>query len=347
VPLARLMLVCLISALLLFLTIEFGLRQTLGVPRPDRMPLLRVKPDPELGYRPLPCDQHFAYDEFVTLNSLGLRGQELTPRISGQQRIAALGETQLYGLGIPDDFLITAILERSLNAHTEQLGYQVINLAVRAYKLNQQVALLQKLKSPVQPDHALVLFDIHSFGYLDASYYYQQVHHLDWFMLDLSGKPEGVRMVRWHVVQVARRSASIAWVHSLLKRQQARNSLVQRLLEGKKDGGTEAALATVERQLERLAGMLPRGAEAITLAVLPHPRQLYEAFPQERYQSGLTAIAGRLGIGFVDLLPSLSGVFKAKRQLSLAPFDGHWDRHAHRVIGETLASPILSAMRSR
>ena len=60
--------------------LELVVRITVGAPRPDLLPAIRVEPDPELGYRPVPRDEHYGYDVEVVLNGMGMRGPDPAPK---------------------------------------------------------------------------------------------------------------------------------------------------------------------------------------------------------------------------------------------------------------------------
>jgi hypothetical protein len=81
---------------------EAGVRWVIGVPRAERLPLLRVRPDPQLGYTPMPNNVHYSYDQRTRLSSLEMRGPEVSTKKRKEYGILALRETQLYGLGVAD-----------------------------------------------------------------------------------------------------------------------------------------------------------------------------------------------------------------------------------------------------
>src|SRR5207247_9190986 len=56
---------------------ELEIRMLVGAPRPERLPLARVVPHPELGWAMVPGDLHYTYDIPVKLNALGFRGPDV------------------------------------------------------------------------------------------------------------------------------------------------------------------------------------------------------------------------------------------------------------------------------
>ena len=115
----------------LFLALEIFATVTEGRPRSSRLPMIQVIADERLVYRPVAGDRHYAYETPVTLNALGLRGK--APPAATRDLVIALGETQLYGLGVADEDLATVVAERRLASADRPT--RVLNAGVRAYSL--------------------------------------------------------------------------------------------------------------------------------------------------------------------------------------------------------------------
>lgn len=323
----------------LFLILEASVRLTIGVPLPERLPLLRVKPDPVLGYRPLPFDIHYGYDQKVELNALGLRGPAVEPKASGEYRIIVLGETQLYGLGLADHELLTHVMEKLLNRASTQRRYRVINAGVRAYSLDQQLALLETLAIDLEPEEVMLLIYVYSLREVDTGRYYEAFKGLEWFMLDLGDQPKGAAVLKWWLIQFARKSAAVAWVHRVYKEWRGRQDLASSLLRGE----TTISIFHVERQLRRFQRLGKKYDFHVSLAVFPSPRQLVRDYPTEHYQSAIEKVAVSLGIPFFDLQPPLQKLYLERGRLPVAAFDDHYDAAAHRAIGEWLAPALMEA----
>ena len=85
-------------------------RWKLGDPLPEKLPLVRVRPDPDAGWIMLPHDTHYTYDRQVQLNAYGFRGPEIQAKREDEYRIIALGDSHLYGQGLEDESLITTVM---------------------------------------------------------------------------------------------------------------------------------------------------------------------------------------------------------------------------------------------
>ena len=326
--------------------VEGTIRFTFGAPRAERFPLLRVMPDPHLGYRPVPGDIHYGYDQFIKLNSLGMRGREVEAKKENEYRIIALGESQLYGLGISDEDLVTEILERELNLTDPSKNYKAINFGVRAFALNQQASLLEEIyRTGLKPDHIVVFVYIYSFSKANITQHFKRHSHLDWYMLDLNEKPGTISLIKWRLTQLGRKIATIAWLHGLYKTWKDRNNLAGKLLIGKMDADTKQRVDYVHEQLSRLKTLVSKGGSSLTLAIIPLPSQLVREYPNELYIPCLRSIANMLDIPVFDFLSEFRALYEKNDRLPAAPFDAHYNAEAHRVMAASLTQHILSQIK--
>src|SRR5262249_31299389 len=88
-------------------------------------------PDPVIGYRLHPSKTiHFATSEFATdisINSGGVRDDEIPPKPLGERRIVVLGDSLVLAVQVPLQQTFCKLLERQLNARQHDLHYRVIN----------------------------------------------------------------------------------------------------------------------------------------------------------------------------------------------------------------------------
>jgi len=90
------------------------------------------------------------------INSLGLRGPEMpTHKPAGQRRILMLGDSYAFGLGVDQDGIVTAALERDLDDRPGPI--RALDMGVPGYHTGQELALLERQGFDLEPD-LVVLF---------------------------------------------------------------------------------------------------------------------------------------------------------------------------------------------
>lgn len=94
----------------------------------------------------------------VRLNSLGLRGREIAPhKAAGIQRILALGDSFVFGVGVDEGSVFSSRLEALLNGGGTTGRYEVVNLGVSGYSTDQEYLLYQELGASLQADLVILV----------------------------------------------------------------------------------------------------------------------------------------------------------------------------------------------
>ena len=104
-----------------------------------------------VGPRPWPIE----FRTSISINSLGLRGPEVSPLPPGGKRVLVLGDSMVAAFEVPYEETFTALLQTSL---TERLGaqVQVVNAGVRGYGTDQSYLYFRERGRALAPD--LVVF---------------------------------------------------------------------------------------------------------------------------------------------------------------------------------------------
>ena len=184
------------GTMILFLTVtviaavilESFARVVVGIPLKEKLPLSRVKPDPDIGWVMVPSDKHYTYENLVKLNKLGFRDSEISAKHSQEYRILAVGDSHIYGQGIDEKGLLTTFLEQELNRTSSSCQFNVINMGVRAYSTNNEMAMLKKVGLSLDPDHLILFFYINDFIPTNIANRYKRFAGMDWYTFDFSGK---------------------------------------------------------------------------------------------------------------------------------------------------------------
>lgn len=81
------------------LVLKIGARIAVGSSWPDRLPLVRVMSDPDLGWAMVRGDEHYTYHHKVKLNQLGFRGPEVSKKRPNEYRVLVIGDSHVVWPG--------------------------------------------------------------------------------------------------------------------------------------------------------------------------------------------------------------------------------------------------------
>jgi len=116
-----------------------------------------------LGAELVPSTKISIEGQGVTINRWGMRGAEIDRgKTPGTVRIATVGPSYMLGWGAPDSGTIQVRLEERLNdrlADGTAQRYEVLNFAVSAYLIAQQLAILDDRVYDFSPDVVVVSID--------------------------------------------------------------------------------------------------------------------------------------------------------------------------------------------
>jgi lysophospholipase L1-like esterase len=312
--------------------LEILVRVIVGAPLKERLPLSRVMADPDVGWVMLPSDKHYTYGNYVTLNKLGLRDSEISTKLPHEYRILAIGDSHVYGQGVNEDGLLTTVLEQKLNKTGSSCRFNVINMGVRAYSTNNELALLKKIGFSLDPDRIMVFFYINDFIPVNIANRYTRFADMGWYTFDFSGKPEDKAIAKWKKIQLLRNSAFLMWIQDIYSSFVNRSNYINKLLLGELDDGLRIDLEKTINTLDEIRLLSEQRGVHLTLAVIPVSAQLTKKFPQQMYQSILKEYAENTEIDFVDLLPDLQSHYIQYQDSLVLPFDGHYNSEGHSVM---------------
>ncbi len=112
--------------------------------------------DPALGWAPAPGQR----DGLLVTNSVGMRGpQEFSEaHVSGVPRLVVVGDSYVEGFAVSEPDTFSAVLARDYLP-----GWEVLNLGVSGYGVDQAVLRYEKLGARYRPDVAVLGFFIHDY----------------------------------------------------------------------------------------------------------------------------------------------------------------------------------------
>jgi lysophospholipase L1-like esterase len=318
-------------------------------PDPARQPQIVYQYDRELRYVYLPNQKGWIDDGFVTINSFGFRGSEVAvPKPGGRFRIVVLGDSLTVGWGVGDGDTYCAQLERLLREKYPDRDLDVVNLGVSGYNTRQEVGLLERYLSRLDPDMVLVGFytndvpdSLEDIG--PAAPNGTQI---------LAAAPKAGQILRMHDPATQwetplRKSRAVYLLGRVAKRwtgngewATAHYSMELDVLEGKQSALLDRAWTRVEEQFARLQSLSAAHHFSVGLVVLPCLEQAMGQFPNERYQSTIRALAQKFGFIDVDPLPSLKAS-RGRKDALFVPYDrNHPSAEGHRIIARSITDAI-------
>lgn len=124
-------------------------------------------PDETAGFRPAPdfagAIEYAGVTTTFRTNSLGLRDAEIAPKTPEMTRILVLGDSFVWGWGVPQGEEWVSLLEKQLQEKRGTGAIDVVNGGVNAYGTEAQVAHLERLGPELRPDVVLVAFFTNDF----------------------------------------------------------------------------------------------------------------------------------------------------------------------------------------
>lgn len=311
--------------------IELGFRlfRPVRYLRPDREPgprdwreiLHRASDVPGLAYELAPDQTGEHRGVEIATNSFGLRDEE--PRAGhgpGRVRVAALGDSVTFGMGVAQEHTWPEQLERLLNVRDpSRRSWEVLNFGVSGYNARDAALVLRHRALPLEPDVVV-------YGY---------------FLNDPEVDP--VHPLR------ARFTPRSWWQHSHLLRRLAR---LLKARDERRAGGDylrylhltdRSEWRGVEAALGALAALSGEHALPVLVAVFPSFRRgaSWDDYLYADLHEQVVGAARAAGLEALDLLPAFRGSGRPPRRLSIDNW--HPDPNGHRVAAQALVEPVLAA----
>ncbi len=177
-------------------------------------------------------------------------------------------------------------------------------MGVRAYSLNQEYVLLKKVGLSLDPDHVVLFFYINDFHPVNIERRYQKYKDMDWYMFDLSARPNDEVLRKWDQVQLLRRSALLMLIHDLYRRFIAGESIEQQILAGRRTEEIKRMIVDAKDYLDKFQALASARGFHLTVVAIPVSSQINRSYENEMYQSILRTHLSERNIEFLDLLPS-------------------------------------------
>ncbi|MHC4547896.1 MAG: SGNH/GDSL hydrolase family protein [Planctomycetota bacterium] len=315
------LLVCLVGLAIL----EAAVRLVVGNPRPERLPLALVRAHKTRGWEMVPHTEHYTYEHLVRVNNLGLRGEDVLEKAPGEVRVLVVGDSMVYGQGVPEEGTIPSRLERALAG-----SVRAVNGGLRAYSTNQELAMLEELGPRIRPDVVVLCWFWNDVEAVSVERAYRRLAGRGEIPFDTRTELEGASMTRWRMRQLLRKSALLMLAHDLVATVRA---------EWPNREVLDAGLAELDGHLAEFKRWTGTRKIPLVFAVVPNPNSIPEGHPSEELERRAAEVARRHGLPVVNLLAALRELERREGAIVI-PYDGHYAASANGVIAREIAREV-------
>ena len=277
-----------------------------------------LRPDQEVIQR-YPNDPRGYFDEGATLryrtNSLGFRGPDTTREKPIETfRIVGVGDSYTFGRGVRQEDTFLAVLERGLNDPPGPARIEVLNLGVGGYDTVAEVQILEHKGVPLDPDLVLIVFFLNDTGGVGTT-------------MALNRMQPGKPLPLWRLHS---RALDFAYVRL------TRRSAVEELVRSYRESFDERAPGWVasRRAILHAKQLAERNDFRLAVVIFPVLWSLSADYPFSEIHEKVFAVATKLHIPVLDLLPAFSGY--SGPELWAHPTDQHPNDEAHGVAGRAI-----------
>lgn len=270
---------------------------------------------PGLEYELRPGGEAKIREQGIRVNSLGLRGPEVTLKPApGVVRVACVGDSFTFGHGVGDDETIPVYLEEQLNRFgAPGTRYEVLNFGVSGYSTRDEALVLTGRVLDFEPDVVLLLYCLNDPDLHPNTKLHDYFHEGPWYE-------------RSWIVQLATASRPPPLGADLVHPLHAPDSESWR---------------AVLRAFDEIAAALDGAGVPGMVAVLPlFGQKHWTDYPNGDIHARVCEAARSLGLRTVDLLELLPRFITGPRTIRLPEPDGHTTPKGNRLIAAILKNEL-------
>ncbi len=261
-------------------------------------------------------DRGHYYGILYKRNEFGLRGEPFGRKSPGTSRIAFLGDSFTYGVGVGEDDTFSQKFAHLVGAGNGS-AMQVLNLGASGADVATVELIYQKIGVPAQVD----------------DYYYIYVLNDPLRSKNFEALFEGFNELM--LFQAERDTGFLSSV-SLIRQVLRRSSITQRTIEWYRrlysadNGLLDASFDTIRRMNGDIAG---RGGR-LSVVLFPLFFSLNDNYPFREIHKMLADVCSDGNIDFLDLFPYYEGL--DARTLTITSFDSHPNEVAHEIAAKAI-----------
>ncbi len=263
-------------------------------------------------------------------NSLGIRNKEISrDKPAGVLRLLAIGDSFVYGYGLPEEALVTVKIEQALN---EKLArpVEVINSGIVGFNTTDQYKQLKRLGDIYDPELVIVFFftDDVLERVKPAGENKPRIQTADW-------KQNAKEALRNH-------SRFFAWLYSLYKSKGASKIGVPRVmlpsdyfnLDDSKPGWV-----AFKKGVHEMQDYVQDNHMRFLFVMIPTLTTLNKNYPYMELRQKVTAFIQSNDIPFIDLFDTLAPY--PPGELWVSQQNNHWNAHATTLAADEIVRMIL------
>jgi lysophospholipase L1-like esterase len=260
------------------------------------------------------------------VNSAGFRGDDFPKTRTDAVRIALLGDSFCWGLGVRDQDLFATRLGKALRESGVFGGrFEILNFGLGGYDAQGEVGLFEYVVLPYEPDVAIIWF------FLNDCEYGAQTAVADRYLM-------GEKLLQ----EPRRYSKLLDWMLIPIDAYMEKRRLVQAYDKAFKPDST--ATQVLSAALRRFADLCQDNGIVPVLAIHPVLIDLNEDYPFAAAHQQVAELAGQAGIHVVDLFPAFDGYRASK--LWVHPLDKHPNEIAHHLVADYFFSQLTPILRA-
>jgi hypothetical protein len=254
-------------------------------------------------------------------NSLGLRNTETdTANVKGAKRVLALGDSFLWGDGLPESQLVTVKIQGSLSTNFGNVD--VINAGISAYNTSDELRQLIRLAPLYSPDVVIVFFFTNDVLQEDPS------------RAPVSWQQNTKEFLRHHsrffsylyYIYRDRLSSKVGTPKSLLPQDYFN-------LDDSKPGWVLFRKSALE-----IRDYCAKHRSQLLFVIIPTLTNLDENYPYAELRQGVKTLLMTSGIQFIDLFDAFSPYRPSDLWVSLV--NPHWNGRATTIASDRITSYI-------
>jgi hypothetical protein len=260
----------------------------------------------------------------IRINQAGFRGREIGPKPAGTERVGVIGDSIVFGHGIPTEDLLSTRLEAGLRARRGSDAVEVLNFGIPGATSFEELLVVQKA----------LTFDLDTVIWV---YYFNDPDFKRWNRsVNECGLPVPLT---YRVTRKLRRHSTL--VDLVLQRSDHLAAYYRFGFAHHFFGLHEddfIGYRCVRKSLTEAAALLRRAGVRPVLAIYPAPMVLGPDYPFGPLHDKARGMAAAAGFEVIDLLPAFAGVTSA--QVMMDELDPHPNGFANGIAAEAIAGYI-------